>query len=435
MITFTITNKKRPRATIVMLVSLFGKQYRKSIGIGVPLKYWNPTKKRAKVTADFDGKPINDEIERWLEIGTKTVKHFTDHRYSPTNEEFAEKLSELSEIRNGNESDHETDLFSDYFEFIYIPRYQGVRGIDTVKIYHTVLNKLRAFEASRRSKLTFDDINIDFYNRFQEWFYSQGFSRNYFGNVVKVIKQVYKEARSYDNLHNGNGTEHRDFIAPKDTADAVYLNEEELKKIYDLSITPESIRDPKNPIFGEWMDKKIAALKRARGLFLIGCYTGLRVSDFSRLSEVHIGEYITIKTQKTGTPVIIPIHPTVRSIIKSGFDLKDTVSDQKLNEQIKELCRLAGITQEVLVNKNEGGKNVEKTYPKYKLVSSHTARRSFATNAYKAGVPTIAIMKITGHTKESTFLKYIKVSAQENAEMLSNHPFFKEAAKAIKNGE
>lgn len=89
----------------------------------------------------------------------------------------------------------------------------------------------------------------------------------------------------------------------------------------------------------------------------------------------------------------------------------------------------------MLVNKNEGGKNVEKTYPKYKLVSSHTARRSFATNAYKAGVPTIAIMKITGHTKESTFLKYIKVSAQENAEMLSNHPFFKEAAKAIKDGE
>lgn len=435
MITFTITNKQRPRATIVMLISLFGKQYRKSIGVGVPLKFWNAAKKRAKVTADFDGKPINDEIERWLEIGTKTVKHFTDHRYSPTNEEFADKLSELSEVRNGIAKDDETQFFSDYFEFSYIPRYKGVRGIDTIKIYHTVLNKLRAFEASRRSKLTFDDINIDFYNRFQEWFYSQGFSRNYFGNVVKVIKQVYKEARSYDNLHNGNGTEHRDFIAPKDTADAVYLNEEELKKIYDLSITPESIRDPKNPIFGEWMNKKIAALKRARGLFLIGCYTGLRVSDFSRLSEAHVGEYITIKTQKTGTPVIIPIHPIVRSIIRSGFDLKDTISDQKLNEQIKELCRLAGITQEVLVNKNEGGKNVEKTYPKYKLVSSHTARRSFATNAYKAGVPTIAIMKITGHTKESTFLKYIKVSAQENAEMLSNHPFFKEAAEAIKDGE
>lgn len=66
---------------------------------------------------------------------------------------------------------------------------------------------------------------------------------------------------------------------------------------------------------------------------------------------------------------------------------------------------------------------MELIVPKYKLISSHTARRSFATNAYKAGVPTIAIMKITGHTKESTFLKYIRVSAEENAELLSQHPF------------
>ncbi len=64
------------------------------------------------------------------------------------------------------------------------------------------------------------------------------------------------------------------------------------------------------------------------------------------------------------------------------------------------------------------------TFRKYELVCTHTARRSFATNAYKAGVPTIAIMKITGHTQESTFLRYIKVSAEENAEMLAKHPFF-----------
>lgn len=230
-------------------------------------------------------------------------------------------------------------------------------------------------------------------------------------------------------MHTGSGTEHRDFIAPKDTADAVYLTTDELEKIYNFPITPESVQNPDNLISGDWMDKKIAALKRARGLFLIGCYTGLRVSDFSRLSEAHVGKYITIKTQKTGTPVIIPIHPVVRDIISGGFDLTDTISDQKLNGQIKELCRLAGITEEVMVNKNVGGRNIEIVTPKYKLVSSHTARRSFATNAYKAGVPTIAIMKITGHTKESTFLKYIKVSAQENAEMLSNHPFFKEAVK------
>lgn len=119
-----------------------------------------------------------------------------------------------------------------------------------------------------------------------------------------------------------------------------------------------------------------------------------------------------MKTQKTGASVVIPIHPIVREIINDGFDLSDTISDQKLNGHIKELCRLAGITQDVLVNRNIGGQNVEIVMPKYKMVSSHTARRSFATNAYKSGVPSIAIMKITGHTKESTFLTYIKVSGE-----------------------
>ena len=86
---------------------------------------------------------------------------------------------------------------------------------------------------------------------------------------------------------------------------------------------------------------------------------------------------------------------------------------------------MAGIDEEVTINKNVGGVNEQRIYKKYELVCTHTARRSFATNAYKSGVPTIAIMKITGHTKESTFLRYIKVSAEENAEMLMEHPFFK----------
>lgn len=431
MITFTITNKQRPKATIVMLIGLYGKQYRKSIGIGVPVKYWNVAKKRAKVTADFGGALINDQIGQWEEIGKKAVKHFTELKLSPTQEEFTAELAKLTaQVQLEPSPVEEKKYISDYFEYTYIPRYKDVRGVDTLKIYHTVLNKLREFEKHTKHRLTFDDINIDFYNGFQSWFYAQEFSRNYFGNVIKVIKQIYKEAKIYDKLHTGTGTEHREFLAPKDTADAVYLSIEELDKIYRFPITPEHVQDPEHPIFGDWMDKKIASLKRARGLFLIGCYTGLRVSDFSRLSDAHIGKYITIKTRKTGMPVIIPIHPVVQSIIRSGFDLTDTVSDQKFNDQIKELCRLAGITDEVLVNKNEGGRNVERTYPKYKLVSSHTARRSFATNAYKAGVPTIAIMKITGHTKESTFMKYIKVSAQENAEMLSRHPFFQAAKEA-----
>mgnify|MGYP001527683656 CR=1 FL=1 len=90
MITFTVTNKHRPKATIVMLVSLYGKQYKKSIGIGVPVKYWNDSKKRARTTADFkEGNEINDEIDRWEEIGKIAELTATNEEASDAEKRFS----------------------------------------------------------------------------------------------------------------------------------------------------------------------------------------------------------------------------------------------------------------------------------------------------------------------------------------------------------
>ena len=65
-------------------------------------------------------------------------------------------------------------------------------------------------------------------------------------------------------------------------------------------------------------------------------------------------------------------------------------------------------------------------FKKHELVSTHTARRSFATNAYKAKVPMLSIMKITGHKKTETFQKYISLSNEEHAELMSSNSFFTE---------
>lgn len=72
-----------------------------------------------------------------------------------------------------------------------------------------------------------------------------------------------------------------------------------------------------------------------------------------------------------------------------------------------------------------GGQMVEKKIPKWAMVSSHTARRSFATNTYKEGTSEILIMGITGHKSQATFLKYIKLSKSEKADMMAESAFFK----------
>lgn len=98
------------------------------------------------------------------------------------------------------------------------------------------------------------------------------------------------------------------------------------------------------------------------------------------------------------------------------------ISEQKLNDYVKEVCKKVGIDEVVEGSKMdpETKRKVKGLYPKYELISTHTCRRSFATNLY-GKLPTHAIMAITGHTKESTFLKYIKMTEKENANILKSY--------------
>ena len=95
-----------------------------------------------------------------------------------------------------------------------------------------------------------------------------------------------------------------------------------------------------------------------------------------------------------------------------------------MNKYLKEICQLAGLDEKVRLAITRGGLRVDKTFRKYELVTVHTARRSFATNMFLAGVPSISIMKITGHRTEKAFLRYIRISQEDNARKLAEHPYF-----------
>jgi site-specific recombinase XerD len=383
---------------------------------------WNNTKKRAKVTTDYTyGNILNDILSKWEAAALRTMSHFKEYYHPPIPEDFFARLDE--EFYKDDTTAPEPVLFLEYIQ-TYINRYEKVRSGLTVKKYITTLNKLRKYEEEKHKRLRFGDINIDFYNDFQSWFYRQGFSDNYFGTLIKVIKQTYREAKLVDKLHGFDYIEHKEFIATSKDSENIYLTEKELLKIHHLNITRELVIEHFPDLSNFQIKQKIKSMLLIRDRFLIGAYTGLRVSDFGRLNEMNIGNHIRMKTIKTGANAVIPIHPVIQEILDNGFNLNIAVSDQKINKHIKEIAKLAGINEKVLIHKHIAGEVKQEYIEKYKLVCTHTARRSFATNAYKAGVPTIAIMKITGHTRELTFLKYIKVSAEENADMLKNHPFF-----------
>lgn len=245
---------------------------------------------------------------------------------------------------------------------------------------------------------TFDDINYTFCEDFIEWMSGKNLCANTRGSHVKFVKAAMNEAFK-NKLHRNE--DFRSFRKEMEQVDAVYLTNEEVTKVAQL------------PLCGNH------AL--VRDIFILGCHTGMRFSDYSRLSMNDITDgVIHFITQKCKTPVDIPAHPRVLEILNKYGGTIPKISGQKFNTHIKEVCKEAGIKESVLVRRS--GK--QERYEKWELVSSHTARRTGLTNMYKAGIPTYRCMMISGHKTEQVFLTYLRITQEENAEYLKDNPFF-----------
>lgn len=419
-VNFFLTDKNKKKTSIYSVVRYKSERYKKAVGESIETAYWNDGWSR-EVKDYPHGKSVNKLLERWERACNKVCDRYTELVTVPDEATFWKEVDlELS----GKTKEYTfLDYFADYIEQIKI-KYKD----RTITSYKTSLGKLQKYQEEKKITLRFEMINVAFYNNFQAWVYEQDQSANYFGCIIKHVKKVYKEARKAG-YHKLYGTSDDEFISIKLPSDAVYLNEKELLDIYNLEFTVEKLKElfPEIDKKPQNVRNKIESYSIVRNKFLIGACTALRVSDYNRLDECNVSDdFVRIKPQKVGEEdVVIPMHWMMKEILESGFDISTRVSDQKINEHIKEICHLAGITKLIQITRNEGGKKVPYTFHKYELVTTHTCRRSGATNMYKAKIPAISIMKITGHKSEKDFMKYIKITAEENAELLADHAYFK----------
>ncbi len=289
---------------------------------------------------------------------------------------------------------------------------------DTIRRYKTTLNGLEAFAKTYPRTLNFDNIDAHFYKAFIAWLTSRNYATNNVSKYVENVKGFMSAAVDEEFTTN---LAYRKFANMREDADNIYLNETELQRILDVDLS------------------KNVRLDRVRDLFIFASWTGLRFSDFSTLQPEHIktdesgNHYLDLRQRKTGGRVQIPIvHEAVTQLLtKYNNCLPGGISNQKTNEYLKEICQLANINDRILKHVTKGGKAVVKTedgwgsastgVEKWGLVTTHTGRRSFATNMFKRGMPIYLIMKLTGHKKESEFLKYIKVDAEEVLRMMRQY--------------
>jgi integrase len=297
-----------------------------------------------------------------------------------------------------------------------------VISLFTIKGYKTTRAHLVGYEAWKKTKLNFNNLDKEFYNDFISYFSTRkitkdkknkktakGHTLNSIGKHIKNLKVFINEARERDITVHPDVLKKSFRIMTEDT-DQISLSVEELEKMFAFDYS-ENTR-----------------LDQVRDTFLLACYTGLRFADLTLLTKENIikeGKFLEISTQKTGAKVIIPLHKTVLKILEKYNGIPPTpISNQKMNEYIKEVGKDIGLTEIVKAKKTRAGKEEINQTPKYKLITVHTARRSFATNLYLAEMDTLMIMKMTGHKTEKSFLKYIRVSEQDNATRASKHSFF-----------
>ena len=167
--------------------------------------------------------------------------------------------------------------------------------------------------------------------------------------------------------------------------------------------------------------KSKPSLEQVRDVFLFCCYTSLRYSDVRKLKKHDIKNgKIEIVTQKTTDKLSIKLNQKALKLIEkyNKVQFKDdralpVISNQRMNDHLKELCELAEINEPITIIDFVGNKRIENTYPKYSLVGTHTGRRTFICNALINGMPAHAVMKITGHSDYKAMQPYIDIVSKD----------------------
>ena len=405
---FIIRDMDADSEQTIYITSRFGRN--EKLMYATPLKieplFWDGKKERVKNSKYCTNK---DEVNAAITTIDSKVNSFIAESIAKGESITKESLRSFLDTCFGKKVAAAHDFHSFFAEFIRLcdtrvsPR-RGGQTIDykTKREYARTYYYIQEYEKKRKIRLEFRSITQTFFNDFVAFLQELGLSTNTIWHKTVSLKAVMKAANEQELTDN---TKYQLFKNVSEESQAIALSENELDILarFDFSSS--------------------ARLERTRDLFLVGCWTGLRFSDFTRIREENIkDDMITIQQQKTNEFVTIPLHPVfLRIWEKYNGNLPGNISNQKFNDNLKDVCREAGLTEHVIKSITKGGKKQTTIYEKWQLVSSHTARRSFATNLYKSGFPSISIMQITGHKTESSFLKYIKVTNEEHAKMLMMH--------------
>lgn len=419
---------KNPKAKVSPIKIIFcyanTQMYYYERKLSIQVKHWNKLAQRAKEKSDFEE---SSEFNSTLNSIQATIlscyrKFKNDFGAEPSRDE----LRDMVKLQRGTIQKAEPVELLDFITQFISDAKQGKHlnmstgkpvAKVTIRTYEQTQKLLIEFSKQKDTKLSFNDINTLFHKEFVHFLTKEFKSEetkahlkiNTVGKHLTNLK-TFMSAAVERKLTENNDFKNKNFKVIRESVDKIYLNETEIEALENLDLS----------------DNK--RLERVRDMFIIGCYTALRISDLQSLTKHHIikqeaGWFITIEMQKTDKPVTIPVSDKLRLLLEkyetsTGEYFPKAISSQKANEYIKEVAEMVEeLKTEVIITSTIKGQRVSKSIPKYKLIENHTARRSFATNAAARGIAYQFIMPITGHKTEKSFLRYIRLEGMDSAKL------------------
>ena len=384
--------KKKNTSYILLCISYDGKRLQTSINEKIDTNKWSKLKQRVKISCT-EAFNINSYLDKIEATAKKIYYKCKMEDYSPTTDRLKEMI--FTKLNGGNKK-------LSFYEFVeeYTELSKNSKKKTTINEYGYTMKSLKEFEKYKHRRIDWDTIDMKFYDAYMDFQYNvKGNSQNLFGKRIKTVKTFLNAAYERgDNKH----LMYRGFEVLQTETDAIYLTEKEIDKIYNLDL------------------KNNQRLERVRDLFVVECLTGVRYGDLMKITKEYIfKDSIKIKVSKTGQVLHTLLLPTTTKILKKYNFILPKISNSNYNKYIKEVGKIAGINESITKDTQKSGKAVSFKRKKYQLITTHTARRSFATNMYKRGYSPVQIMSITGHKKESTFLKYIRITNEESVRMIS----------------
>lgn len=381
--------------------------------VGYKFKYnqWSNRKERLKITiSELNADEINHKLDK---LESYIVRKYNDDYNSDGGVIGKTWLKDtVNDFFNRARSDEEHKIYflnwvRRYVDQIVPKQLHNGEPLssNTIQNYKSVLVKIEDFENYMNKRYKHNEIDLDFHRDFIHYCKTElKLGNNSIGAILSKIK-VFCKNIEFDGLPISPMYKHKKFYTPKNDTHHIYLSNDEIHKILNHDFSNSD------------------RLDNIRDLFVIALRTGLRISDIKSLTiNNFLGDIINITMKKTKRNLSIPIHPDVKKVLeKREGQLPKIISSQKFNKYIKEVAKECGINKKTHGTKKDKdtNRNKEDYYEKWELITSHTGRRSLATNLYLDGIEPEMAMKATGHKSVKQYLEYVKATKDEHISVIN----------------